>query len=664
MGTVTIDDLFELSVPQQPTLSPSGDRLAFVDRRAVDDDTYEAPIVLADLETGSCRQLTHAGAVNSEPAFLPDGSSIVFAAARSDERPQLYLLPTDGGEARRLTSVVGGVGELAVAPDGSAVAFTQSATAAERDAGHDLACDEDYEREAPDPRVIDRTVYRTKGGYFDGRRTHVYVLDLADETVERITDGEDDFSGPAWGDGDTLYFARSAGDDPDDCYDIAICRHRRGADGYDELHTTVGWGRGLTATADGRVAFPQVTPEQGSIQPTELHVLDADTGSVVEVTSGLDRTLGYEVDPAWGPKGRWLYFTTGDEGETALWRARSDGSGDTERVLRRGDMTGFDVAWPDGERVVAAALSEWDHPGDVFVFDGDDPDERWRAGCNDGYLDGVEVREPEQITVDSKAGPVDGWVLTPPAFDPDETYPLVVNVHGGPHIMWTASGTMWHEFQALAAAGYVVFWCNPHGSAGYGADFMQATERDWGDGTLADVLAGTEAVADRPYVDEDAVFLTGGSFGGYMVGWAIGRCDRFSAAVAQRGVYEYNAYFGTTDTGYKSIELDFGTTPWEEHEWLWEQSPAAHAESADTPTLLLHSEDDYRTPLATAEMMYRYLRKTGTTTRLVVYPREGHELSRSGEPAHRIDRLERIVRWFDGYSPYHDAAPVIDDSQP
>ncbi len=216
---------------------------------------------------------------------------------------------------------------------------------------------------------------------------------------------------------------------------------------------------------------------------------------------------------------------------------------------------------------------------------------------------------------------------------------------------------MWHEFQTLAARGYVVFWCNPRGSTGYGEAHATAIDRDWGRVTLADVLAGVETVCEWEYVDDSEVFVTGGSFGGFMTAWAVSHTDRFRAAAAQRGVYDLT---GFTARRTRSTSRVISTRPWEEPEFLWEQSPVSNIPDVETPTLVLHSDRDYRTPANTAELFYLGLQKHGVDTRLVRYPREGHELSRSGEPTHVVDRIERIVRWFDGYSEHHDAPPALE----
>jgi dipeptidyl aminopeptidase/acylaminoacyl peptidase len=330
--------------------------------------------------------------------------------------------------------------------------------------------------------------------------------------------------------------------------------------------------------------------------------------------------------------------------------------------VSEGTVSAFDV-----REGVAFVRSEADHPGDVFSTT--DAGTRRLTRVNGDYLDTHRVGEPEEVRFESDGHEIQGWVLTPSGYDGaggtddgsarDDRYPLVVEVHGGPHAMWTTAGTVWHEFRALAGAGYVVFWCNPRGSTGYGAAFAEAIERDWGAVTATDVLNGLDRVLDGWAVDPDETYLTGGSFGGFMTGWLVGHTDRFRATAAQRGVYDFASFYGSTDA-FKLIEGDVDTRPWESPGFLHEQSPVAGVESVDTPTLVFHAENDYRVPINNAETFYLFLRKQGVDTRLVRYPREGHELSRSGEPGHVVDRLERIRRWFDGYSDYRDVPRALD----
>lgn len=683
MARITAADYHDIAKPGEVRLSPDGETVAFVRQVPDDDESYEGTIYLVASDgSEEPRQFTVSEGADSQPRWSPDGDRIAFVSTRGkdDDRAQLWIIPVRGGEARQVTDVPAGVAGISWSPDGSRIAFTQATTEAEREEGLDvdISEEEEYERETPDPRVIDRTVYRTGQHYFDGTRSHVYVAHVGsdvpeadDVEVERLTDGDVDFGAPEWGDETTLYYtANDVGDDPDDSVRYSIYAYDTESDSVDKVHESSGWGAGLAATTTGQVAFLYSEEEQVSIQPTELKVLDVESGDVAWLTEELDRTLGYEAAPQWGPDEEQVYFSTPDAGKTSLWAAPGDASEAPKRVVRPGAVSAADVG---SERVVFA-MSEWDHPGDVFVCAREHATEPGleggegvhREGCvrltdlNDEYLGGVDVQEPEELHFESEQGEVHGWTITPPEFDPNGQYPMVVEVHGGPHAMWTTSGTMWHEFQTLAARGYVVFWSNPRGSTGYGKEYMQAIERDWGDVTLTDVMAGVDLLTERDYVDAEDVHFTGGSFGGFMTSWAVGQTDYFTSAVSQRGVYDLTGFYGSTDGAYKLLEGDFDTTPWEEPEFLWEKSPMGHAHKVTTPTLVIHSDDDYRTPVCTAELWHRILRKQGTDTRLVRYPREGHELSRSGEPGHVVDRIERIARWFDGYSGYHDVPIALE----
>ncbi|UPV75647.1 S9 family peptidase [Halorussus limi] len=675
METVRATDYHDIVQVEEPRVSPDGERVAFVRKVPADDDEYEATVHVVPVGGDQPRQFTVSEGVDSQPRWSPSGDRIAFVSTRGadDDRPQLWIVPTDGGEARQVTDVVGGVAEIAWSPDERRIAFTQQVTADDREEDRDTGLDgEDFEPEDPDPRVIDRKVYRADQRYFDGKRSHVYVVDLDGEAqrasggragdsrgeVRRLTDGDHDHLNPEWADATTLLYGARRTGDPDDNIVIDVVEYD--LDAGEETETvmqTTGWTPMLAAASDGRLAYAHTPEENATLRQTEIEVLDRETGEVTTPTEGLDRTLSTAMAPQWGPDEENLYFLTPDEGDYAVWRAPGDAEADPRRVVGDGEIEDATV----GPDKVAFVRSEWDHPGDVFVSTLGGAESRRLTRVNSDYLDDRAVSQPEEIRFENGSGDeIQGWVLTPPDFDPDETYPLAVEIHGGPHAMWSTSGTMWHEFQLLAARGYVVFWSNPRGSTGYGEEFMAALGGgQWGPPAYEDVMAGVDEVASRDYVDEDDVYVTGGSYGGYMTTWIVGHTDRFSGAVSQRGVYELNSFYGSTDA-FKLIEWDFDATPWDDHEFLWERSPTAYADEVDTPTLLIHSDDDYRVPVNNAEMLYLTYKKNGVETRLVRYPREGHELSRSGEPAHVVDRLERIVRWFDGYSDHHDAPKALE----
>ncbi|WP_276279983.1 S9 family peptidase [Halorussus caseinilyticus] len=661
MDTIRASDYHDIVQVEDPRVSPDGERVAFVRKVPSGDDEYEATVYVVPVGGDEPRQFTVAEGVDSHPRWSPSGDRLAFVSTRGadDDRSQLWVMPTDGGEARRVTDVAGGVSEVAWSPDGRRIAFVQQATAEDREEGRDLGLGgEEFDPEDPDPRVIDRLVYRAGERYFDGRRSHVYVADLGDDEVTRLTDGDYDHEQPEWADETTLYYGAHRTGDPDDNAVIDVAEYDLEVGEETETVTqTTGWSLTLAAAGDGRLAYTYTPEENATLRQTEIEVLDPETGEVTTPTESLDRTLSMSMPVQWGPNDENIYFLTPDEGEFAVWRAPGDASSDPERVVGDGEVGSATV----GEDKIAFVRSEWDHPGDVFVSTLGGAETRRLTRINSEYLDDRAVCQPEEVRFEGGDGDeVQGWVLTPPDFEEGGEYPLAVEIHGGPHSMWTTSGTMWHEFQLLAARGYVVFWSNPRGSTGYGEQFMaEIGEGQWGPPAYEDVMAGVDEVASRDYVDEGDMFVTGGSYGGYMTTWVVGHTDRFSGAVSQRGVYDLNSFYGSTDA-FKLIEWDFDTTPSDDAPFLWEQSPTAYADEVDTPTLLIHSDDDYRVPVNNAEMLYLLYNKNGVETRLVRYPREGHELSRSGEPAHVVDRLERIVRWFDGYSDHHDAPTALE----
>jgi dipeptidyl aminopeptidase/acylaminoacyl peptidase len=244
---------------------------------------------------------------------------------------------------------------------------------------------------------------------------------------------------------------------------------------------------------------------------------------------------------------------------------------------------------------------------------------------------------------------VQGWVLRPADFDPSGSYPLAIFIHGGPHLMWgPGARSMWHEWQVAAAEGYVVFFCNPRGSEGYGELWRDGIRRNWGHADAPDIHAGIDLLIEQGGIDPNRIAVTGGSYGGYMTTWLISHSDRFCAAVAARGVYNLLTEHSTSDA-HELIEIEFDGYPWELHEELWEHSPLAHAHKIETPLLILHSELDYRVPISEAEQLFAILRRRKRVVELVRYPREGHELTRSGEPRHRADHMRRTLAWFDRY---------------
>jgi len=658
---ITPSDYHTLTDVTELALSPDGSQVSYVCRTPETEREYTSTIYLSATDGEETTRLTLASGNDTGVRWSPDGEQIAFVSDRGEcDTPQLWLVPVDGGEATRLTNVIDGVSDPTWSPDGRYIAFSQQVSAEERDlrVDVDVATDADYTREEPDPRVIRRLVYREHEAYTDGRRHHIYIYDRKQETVARLTDNEYDHENPEWGDAQTVYYSTRRTGDPDDNLVHDIVAHDIESGETTTVTQTTGWDPSFSATTDGRVAYRYSDNDEPgpSMHLTEIRVFDPETGAEQTVTDSLSRRVYRGSTPVWDSQEEDLYFLVPDEGRVRLYTCTSGSSSGVTAVATPGTEHIEAISVGDGR--VAFIQSTAETLGDVFIVDGTGGTPSQVTRLNDEYLSSQNPQVPEEVWINAADGTaVQGWVLTPPDFSPEEEYPAVLEVHGGPMIMWTTSGTMWHEFQLLADAGYVVAWCNPRGSTGYGESHTTAIAEEWGGPDYRDLMAFTDEIVSRPGVDADNLFVTGGSFGGFMTSWLVGHTDRFSAAVTQRGVYDQIAQFGATDT-YHANEKQLGL-PWENPMKYWDASPIAYADEVDTPTLIVHSEHDYRVPIHNADTLFRFYRKNGVETRYIRYPREGHELSRSGEPAHVADRLQRILRWFNGYSDYHESPPVV-----
>ncbi len=672
---ITIADLYDIEWLEDPRISPDGAWIAYV--RVTPDrtrNTDRRAIWLATPE-GECKQFTAGTHQDHTPRWSPDGKTLAFVSTRSDDKPQIYLIPVDGGEARPLTSMPSGATEPAWSPNGSQIAFLSRVHEAERakeDAGEEEEPPADpweakrrkeqrkhEEEERVDPRVITRLPYRSGTSFLDGRHSHIYVISVQTEEDEgkprRLTDGDIDFGPPAWTtDGQAILSHTARDPEADSLFlhqdlvriDVASGAMERLS--HDDRFTDFA----PRPSLDGRwIAYTRMPEERPLGWGPRLAVMPAagTSADARDLSLVLDRPI---EDFRWSPDSQVIYFNVEDQGNTHLYRVALNSS-EPERILdgtRSIDM--FDVpAWSaSGDHPpIAFVASTPTAPSDLYL--------RTPAGAeqpltqiNADYLAEKATQTPEEVRFTAPDGQaIQGWIVKPPNFDPSHKYPMIVDIHGGPHVMWGPNfRTLWHEWQVFAARGYVVFFCNPRGSEGYGHAFQDAIHDNWGYAEGPDILAGIDHVVSQGYVDPDRMCVTGGSYGGYMTTWLVGHDDRFAAAATQRGVYNLTSFYGTSDA-FELIEVEFDGDPWSITDKLHHHSPLAYAPNIHTPLLILHSEQDYRVPISDAEQLFAVLRRLGREVQFVRYPREGHELSRSGEPKHRVDRLQRIVGWFDRY---------------
>ena len=719
MKPITPESLVELVYLDDVRVSPDGRRAVFV-RQHIDaqGNTSHNTIWHKDLTNDLPAEPLTGNTKDSAPRFSPDGTRLGFISGRS-EKPQVFVLNLGGGEARSIAAHENGIGSFEWSPDGTRIAFTASLRADQREkedqalaasttdkpaseaaaasasatAIFDKAFEKKQEKEKRDyedklrfdPRIIQRFPYRTGTSFMENKWAQIYVTqvpggfgddDKKDFKPVRVTEGEDNFSTPAWlNDGSALISTYTRELEGPRWYmfqDViriplpALPATTEAAPAsvpapvptrtFDRLTQAGHSCYGPRVSPDGRwIAYERMKEDKPGHRNQTLALMSSVGGESVELTANLDRSV---ENFKWSADSGTLYFTVLKDGNVQLWRVKvpmgvvlaDSASIEAEQLTSLiHDVQSFDV---DREGRIVFIASTPSDPSALYVRETDGTI-RCFYKPNRKFLDEHEAGEIEEITYQSDEFTIQGWILKPPHFEEGvaagRKFPLLLQMHGGPHVMWTPSfRSAWHEFQNFAHAGYVVFYCNPRGSDGYGEHFQAANWKDWGPGPTRDILRGVEEVVKRGYVDEARMALTGGSYAGYLAAWIIGHDHRFKAACAQRGVYNLISMRGTTDIPLFN-DFESGYTPWEDVKALWDQSPVAHVPNIQTPLLIEHSEQDYRVPIEQAEQLFAALRLLNKPVEMIRWPREGHELSRAGEPRHRVERIKRMADWFAKY---------------
>jgi dipeptidyl aminopeptidase/acylaminoacyl peptidase len=660
----TAEDLYELKFVEDAQISPDGAHVAFV---KVDVDRvgnkYERHIWLVNLadKAPAPRQFTFGEKADYAPRWSPDGRTLAFVSARA-EKPQIYLIRLDGGEARPLTRMPNGAANPVWSPDGRRIAFLSSVNADERacedsgqtdappatalEARHRQELKEDQEKKKLDPRVITRLPYRTGTEYFDDRCSHIYVTDIAPGSQpHRLTDGDLNFNSLSWTrDGGAIISTQSRQPEHDPWFFSAVIRlsatgPRRpyrllSRPGFEYFSPKV--------SPDGRwIAALRVGDEGSFGQRARLALLPIGGDPARELTTNFDRAV---TEFHWAADSRSLYFLAGDRGDVNLFRVDLRGE-NVERIVGGRRML-LNASVGGGRIAFVAATPQ--RPADVHVASANGRGAQRLTDFNDRFLAArrlAPIRERWHTAPDGRR--IQGWLLRPPFAPKNRKAPLVVSMHGGPWVMWGPSmPSVWFKWQLLASRGYAVYFCNPRGSEGYGEEHSLIIRNDWGNHVMHDILSGVDAVVEAGGVDSRRMALTGGSYAGYMTAWIISHDQRFVCAWAQRGLYNLASFFGTSDIP-QLIEREFETLGFDDIEKLWKQSPLAYVRHIRTPLVIEHQDNDWRCPPSEAEQLYAALKRLRRTVVMVRYPREGHEMSRSGEPLHRVDRLNRMAAWFD-----------------
>jgi dipeptidyl aminopeptidase/acylaminoacyl peptidase len=643
---ITPEDYFSFKFIGDPHISPDGKVVAFV-LTAIDQkkNRRESAIWIVPADGSAApRRFSAEGFSSNSPRWSPDGKTLAFLSARASDLPagetpksQIFLLSVSGGgEAIALTKLKNGVQSYQWSPEGSRIVVVSTSGPMDGVATADRKTD---------VRHYAHIQYKfNDSGWFDDKRRHLWVVSVPGGEAKQITEGQD------WNDTDPQW-------SPDGTR-IAFVSDRTGK-AYDDSHNTDVWvipAAGGTLTKISDHAFedenPRWSPDGKQIlftgqtavhQFPKLYVADSSGGAASQLAvKDLDTIPG---ELRWQTSNTVL-FAAGVKGETHIFRA--DPAAHTFSAVTSGPrgIHAFDVSQNTGKMVYLA--NDFQHLDDLYISNLDGSGERQLTHVNSDLWAQLELQPVERLAYKSSDGwAVEGFFVKPLGWQPGKKYPMVLVIHGGPEGMF---GVDWyHEFQVYAAKGWAVFFCNPRGSTGYGEKFERGEINNWGGMDYQDIMAGVDAALKQyPWVDSNDLGVTGGSYGGYMTNWIVSHTNRFKAAVTLRSVSNFISDEGTRDGSYGHEEYFKGIV-FDDFEQYWDASPLKYARNVHTPTLVLHSDNDFRVPIEQGEQWFRALQHYGVPSELVLFPRENHNLTRTGEPKHLVESLNWQLYWFERY---------------
>ena len=643
-----LSHVFDLEYAADPQIHPSGESVVYV-RRSMDKmkDRVVSRLWTVRTDGREHRPLTDPDVNASSPRWSPSGDRVAYIASSGDDGAEIFVRWMDTGQTARLTQLNQPPSGLAWSPDGSRLAFSMKVETQDPPFARMPTSPEGADW-APSATVIDKLEYRSdSGGYLSDGYTHLFVLLADGGTPRQVTSGPYDHEGHLeWSlDGSALIFSANRQAEP--AFDpINSDLHRVDLDTGDITQLTMRQGPDShpVISPDGdQIAYLGFDDERQGYQITRLHVMRMDGGEKRVLTDELERDI---QNPTWGANGQYIYVQYDDKGTTRIARVSLDG--DVQVLASNAGGLSIGRPYPGASFSIASngrvAFTQVGphHPADVAVTRGQGV--RRLTNLTEDLAATVEWGRVEEMTYTADDGTeLEGWIVTPPNFDPTKKYPLLLEIHGGPYANYGPRFSA--EVQLYAAAGYVVLYTNPRGSTSYGKAFGNAIHKNYPGPDYGDLMAGVDAVIARGSVDTDRLYVTGGSGGGVLTAWIVGNTDRFRAAVVAKPVINWYSFVLTSDGYPYYFQYWFSGPPWEHRDEYMDLSPISLVGNVTTPTMLLTGEEDYRTPMSETEQYYQALKMEKVETVMIRIPGASHGIA--SRPSHLMSKVAHILEWFD-----------------